>query len=70
MEIIKYKLINKKTDTTHKIHYPDVDRLYYVKMKEIGTGLLQTEATYKSEIINIAEYLATKYKETHLKKNI
>jgi hypothetical protein len=34
------------------------------------TGLLQTEATYKSEIINIAEYLATKYKETYLKKNI
>jgi hypothetical protein len=42
-----------------------VDWLQYVKRKEKGTGLLQTEATYKSEIINIAEYLTTTYKETH-----
>jgi len=42
-----------------------VDRLNNIKRKEKGTGLLQTEATYKSEIINIAEYLTTKYKENH-----
>ena len=28
-----------------------------------GRGLLQIEATYKAEIINIAEYLNTKYIE-------
>jgi len=32
-----------------------------VKRKEGGRGLLQIEATYKAEIINIAEYLDTKY---------
>jgi hypothetical protein len=42
-----------------------VDRLHYVKRKEKGTGLLQTEAIYKLEIINIAEYLTTKYKEPY-----
>jgi hypothetical protein len=42
-----------------------VDRLHYVKRKEKGAGLLQTEATYKSEIITTAEYLTIKYKETH-----
>jgi len=30
--------------------------------KEEGRGLLQIEATYQAEIINIAEYLNTKYK--------
>jgi len=44
-----------------------VDRLYYVKRKEKGTSLLQTEATYKSETIDSAAYLATKYTETHFK---
>jgi hypothetical protein len=41
----------------YKTHHPkaDTDRLY-VK------GLLQTEATYKAEAINIAEYLNTKHK--------
>ena len=40
----------------YKTHHPkaDTDRLY-VK------GLLQTEATYKAEAINIAEYLNTKH---------
>jgi len=38
------------------------DRLY-VKMKEGGRGLVQIEAAYKAEIINIAEYLNTNYKE-------
>ena len=41
----------------------DIDRLY-VKRKERGRGLVQVEAAYKAEIINIAEYLNTNYKET------
>jgi hypothetical protein len=40
----------------------DIDRLY-VKRKERGRGLVQIEAVYKAEIINIAEYLNTNYKE-------
>lgn len=46
------------------MHHPkaDIDRLY-VKRKGGGRGLLETEVTYKAEIINIAEYLNTKYKE-------
>jgi len=35
----------------------------YVKRKEGGRGLVQIEAAYKAEIINIAEYLNTTYKE-------
>jgi len=48
----------------YKIHHPkaDIDRLY-VKGKEGGRGLVQIEAAYKAEIINIAEYLNTNYKE-------
>jgi hypothetical protein len=48
----------------YKIHNPkaDTDRLY-VKMKEGKRGLLQIEAKYKAETINIAEYLNTKYKD-------
>jgi len=34
-----------------------------VKRKEGGRGLLQIEVTYKAEIVNIAEYLDTKYTE-------
>jgi len=50
--------------TMHKIHNPkaDVDRLY-VKRKEGGRGLVQVEAAYKARLINIAEYLNTKYKQ-------
>ena len=40
----------------------DIDRLY-VKRKEGGRGLVQIEVAYKAEIINIAEYLNTNYKE-------
>ena len=40
----------------------NIDRLY-VKRKEGGRGLVQVEAAYKAEIINIAEYLNTNYKE-------
>ena len=48
----------------YKMHHPkaDIDRLY-VKRKERGRGLVQMEAAYKIEIINIAEYLKTNYKE-------
>ena len=47
----------------YKMHHPkaDIDRLY-VKRKEEGRGLVQFEAAYKAEIINIAEYLNTHYK--------
>ena len=46
------------------MHHPkaDIDRLY-VKRKEGGRGLVQVEAAYKAEIINIAEYLNTNYKD-------
>jgi len=40
----------------------DIKRLY-VEKKGWGTGLLQNQATYKAQIINIAEYLNTKYVE-------
>jgi hypothetical protein len=47
----------------YKMHHPkaDIDRLY-VKGKEGGRGMVQVEVAYKTEIINIAEYLNTKYK--------
>ena len=35
-------------------------------MKGGGRGLVQVEAAYKAEIINITEYLNTKYKEDQL----
>jgi hypothetical protein len=46
------------------MHHPkaDIDRLC-VKRKEGRRGLVQVETAYKAEIINIAEYLNTKYKE-------
>ena len=37
--------------------------MLYVKRKGGGRGLVQVEAVYKAEIINIAQYLNTKYKE-------
>jgi len=48
----------------YKMHHPkaDIDRLY-VKRKEGGSELVQIKAAYKAEIINIAEYLKTNYKE-------
>ena len=50
--------------TMYKMHHPkvDIDRLY-VKRKEGGRGLVQVETAYKAEIINIAEYLKTNFKE-------
>jgi len=48
----------------YKMHHPkaDIDRLY-IKRKERGSGPVQIEAAYKAEIINIARYLNTNYKE-------
>jgi hypothetical protein len=61
------KQIDRKTRKmlrVYKMHHPkaDIDRLH-VKRKEGGRGLIQVEAAYKTEIVNIAEYLNTKYKE-------
>jgi len=66
IEEIKKK-IDRKTKTMltmYKMQHPkaDIDRLY-VKRKEGGRGLVQVEAAYKAEVINIAEYLNTNYKE-------
>ena len=60
------KTIDRKTRkmlTVYGIHHPkaDIDRIY-VKGGG-GRGLVQIEAAYKAEIINIAEYLNTIYKE-------
>jgi hypothetical protein len=65
--IEEIKQIDRKTRkmlTMYKMHHPkaDIDRLY-VKRKEGRRGLVQFEAAYKAEIINIVEYLNTKYKE-------
>ena len=48
----------------YKMHHtkPDIGRLY-VKRKEGARELIQTEAAYKAEIFNTAEYLNTNYKE-------
>ena len=61
------KMIDRKTRmmlTMYKMHHPkaDIDRLY-VKRKEGGRGMVQIEAAYKAEIINIAVYLNTNYKK-------
>ena len=61
--IEEIKRIDRKTRkmlTMYKMHHPkaDIDRLY-VKRKEGGRGLIQVEAAYKAEIINIAEYFNT-----------
>ena len=68
--IEEIKQIDRKTRkmlTMYKMHHPkaDIDRLY-VKRKEGGRGLMQVEAAYKAEIINIAEYLNTNYKKDQL----
>jgi len=54
----------RKMLTMYKMHHPkaDIDRLY-VKRKKGGRGLVQVEAAYKAEIINIAKYFKGKNKE-------
>jgi len=63
-EIKKIDRITRKMLTIYKMHRPkaDIDRLY-VKKKEGWRGLVHIEAAYKAEIINIAQYLNTNYKE-------
>ena len=51
----------------YKMHQPkDNIEWLYVKRKEGEKRLLQTEATYTAEIINIAEYLNTNYADDYL----
>ena len=71
--IEEIKQIDRKTRkmlTMYKMHHPkaDIDRLY-VKRKEGGRGLMQVEAAYKAEIINIAEYLNTNYNKESVCKH-
>ena len=49
--------------TVYKIHHPkaDIGRLYVTRKGR--RGLVQIEAAYKAEIINIAEYLNINYIE-------
>ena len=63
-EIKKIDRKTRKMLTMYKMHHPkaDIDKLY-VKRKEGGRRLVQIEAAYKVEIINIAEYVNTNYKE-------
>jgi len=54
-----------QTDRTIPNNKPDIiirDNEKYVKRKE-GRGLVQIEAAYKAEIINVEECLNTNYKE-------
>jgi hypothetical protein len=64
-EIKKIDRITRKMLTMYKMHHPkaDIDRLYVMRKEGGGRGLVQAEAAYKAEIINIAEYLNTNYKE-------
>jgi len=51
----------------YKVHHPkaETDRLY-VKRKEGGRGLVQSEATYKAEIIVLHNTLTHIIKQTSL----
>ena len=68
-EIKKIYRKTRKILRMYKMHSPkaDIDRLY-VKRKEGGRGLVQIEAAYKAEIMNIAEYLKTNYKKRQVCK--
>jgi hypothetical protein len=57
----------KKIRTTLRTHHSkaDTDSLY-VECKEVGRCRLEIEGTYKSETINIAEYLKTKIEGINL----
>jgi len=62
-EIKKIGRKTRKMLTMYKMYHPKagIDMLF-VKRKEGGRGLVQIEAGYKAEVINIAEYLNTNYK--------
>ena len=49
--------------TLYKIHHPKADRQAICKEERRREGLVQIETACKAEIINIAEYLNTNYKE-------
>jgi hypothetical protein len=59
-EIRKIDRKTKRVLTLYKMHNPkaDIDRPY-VKRTEEGRGPLQIKATYRTEIINIAEHKCT-----------
>ena len=63
-EIRKSDRKTRKVLTMYTMHHPkaDIDTLY-VKRKEEGRSLLQTEETYKAEMNNTADYSYTKYIE-------
>jgi hypothetical protein len=66
-EIKKIDRKTRKRLRVYKIHHPkaDIDSLY-VKRNQGGRGWSQIEAAYKTEIINIAEYLKKSIKKTSL----
>ena len=48
----------------YKTHHTNSNmNMLYAKRQKGRRGLLQTKGTYKEEIINITEYLNTKYEE-------
>jgi len=63
-EIKKIDRKTRKMLKMYKMRHPNLTDRLYVKRKG-GRGLVQIEAAYKAEIINIAEYLNTNYKEGH-----
>jgi hypothetical protein len=74
LKIGRNKKKKKKKDTEtiriltmYKMQHPKADTgKLFVRRKEGGTGLVQTEVTYKAETIDIAEYRNTKYKEAQI----
>ena len=70
-EIKKIDRKTRKMLTVYRMHHPkaDTERLY-VKRKRGGRGLVQIEAAYKAEIIHIAKYLDTNYKEDQFVNNV
>jgi hypothetical protein len=63
-EIKKIDRKTRKILRVYKMHHPkaDIDRLY-VRRKERGRGLSQIVAAFRTEIINIAEYLNKKHSQ-------
>jgi hypothetical protein len=57
----------RKVLTIYNTYHPEAEmKRVYLKRREDERDLLQIKATYKTEIINTAEYLNTKYKEQFL----
>lgn len=47
------------------MHHPNLTQKGYIQKEKQGKGLLQTEATYTAEKINIANYLNTNYADDY-----